>query len=409
METPPYMSEMSDLKEIDREAVLQQTEQMLASSHFRTSRRYPAFLRYVIQETLDGHAELLKERTIGIEVFGRTPSFDTSGDSIVRVAAAEVRKRLALYYQNEGLQDKLHIDLPSGSYVAHFRWVDDPVTSSRPEVATLPATEAGLPFSRIFRWKWKRPAFLVGLIALAAVAAYFGLLYANWQRTRIDLLSPLLKSSQEIILCIGTPSLKENQPGSENLAIDALGQPTTNNTLLPLADAMAFTRFQIYLHDHGKPNRLQLARKTEFNDLRGGPVILIGALDNPWTMRLANKLRFRFVGTDAEEGEIVDSQAKPEKIWKVDFRVPYSDRSQDYAIIAITYDDTLGQPLVIAAGIGPNGTMAASEFLMNQTSLETLKKMAPKQWSGRNLEAVLSTQVIQGNSGLPQVVAAEFW
>ena len=121
MSTSPPLSKMAEMPHKEKEAALLQTERLLSSSHFRTSRRYTALLRYVVQQTLDAHADTLKERTLGVEIFEREPGFDTAGDSIVRVAAAEVRKRITQYYQEEGHEDELRIDLPSGSYVPRFR------------------------------------------------------------------------------------------------------------------------------------------------------------------------------------------------------------------------------------------------------------------------------------------------
>ena len=89
---------------------------------FATSRRSVAFLRYVVEQTLEGSAELLKERTIGVEVFGRDPSYDTGGDHIVRTSATELRKRLAIYYGDERHKTELRIGLLPGSYVPKFAW-----------------------------------------------------------------------------------------------------------------------------------------------------------------------------------------------------------------------------------------------------------------------------------------------
>ena len=95
MATPSKWTELAQLSFADKDAVQLQMERLRASSHFKNSRRYTDLLRFVVQQTLEGHSDILKERTLGIEVFGRELSFDTSGDSIVRVAAAEVRKRIA--------------------------------------------------------------------------------------------------------------------------------------------------------------------------------------------------------------------------------------------------------------------------------------------------------------------------
>ncbi len=69
------------------------------SAPFRNSKRYPAFLRYVVEQELNGASSELKERTIAIEVFGKDPYYDPAVDPVVRISAGEVRKRLAQYYQ----------------------------------------------------------------------------------------------------------------------------------------------------------------------------------------------------------------------------------------------------------------------------------------------------------------------
>ena len=79
-----------------------QLDRILSSAVFGTSKRYPAFLRFVVETTLDGHSECLKERTIGVEVFNRSADYDTNSDHVVRSAAGEVRRRLAQYYVQPG-------------------------------------------------------------------------------------------------------------------------------------------------------------------------------------------------------------------------------------------------------------------------------------------------------------------
>lgn len=406
-------TEAAEISSAEKEAVNLQVDRLLSSSHFRNSRRYTDLLRFVVHQTLEGRADSLKERTLGIEVFGREPNFDTAGDSIVRVAAAEVRKRLAQYYQEEGHEQELRIDLPSGSYVAHFRRPPAPPPAAVEAEAAAPLRAISEP-SPVPKLGISARSLQISLLTIVCMGIAFGILLATRYLTRHDaqkvLFDPFWKSPHDVTLCVGSPLLAENQPGAEGpAAARVLGEPTANNTVLPFADAIAISRLQILLNNRGKPSRVQLARATTFSDLRAGPTILIGALDNPWTMRLTGNLRFNFAGTDAEKGEIVDSNGKSGQRWTVDFHVPYSDRTQDYAVVAITHDPTLDQPLIVAAGIGPNGTMAASEFLLDADDLAALLRMAPAKWGGKNVEAVLATQVIQGNSGPPQVVATAFW
>src|ERR1700752_1610517 len=78
--------------------VRNQLARLLASPLFHHSKHYPSFLRYVVNETLDGHGSHLKERALGVEVFGRGADYDTNADPVVRTSACEVRKRIAQYY-----------------------------------------------------------------------------------------------------------------------------------------------------------------------------------------------------------------------------------------------------------------------------------------------------------------------
>ena len=403
------LEELQYLSQEDKEAVLRQTERLVSSIHFRNSRRYTDLLRFVVEKTLAGQSEILKERTLGVEVFQREPTFNTAGDSIVRVAAAEVRKRIAQYYQEEGRERELRIDLPSGSYVAHFLRPHPPTPNPSPVMeAVQPAAPAEPPFAEKSRssirarFTWASCLLIVAASVILLNGWLIGLPVRN-----AGILQSFWKNPHDAVVCIGVP-LQVTAPGNDNAAAAALGQPAANNTVIPFGDALTLSLVQSLLAERHKANRVQLSRLTTFNDLRTGPVVLIGAFDNSWTMMLTAKLRFRLAGSDGTQGYIVDSRSKDVN-WSVDFHVPYSDRTQDYAIVAITHDDTLDQPLIVVAGIGPNGTVAAGEFLMNKANLEAVSRLAPHGWGGKNVEIVLATQVIQGNAGPPRVVASEYW
>ena len=107
--------------EQDRERVLQQMERLLETTHFRNSRRYPALLRFIVEETLAGRGGFLKERLLGVQVFGRPGDYDTASDPVVRVTVAEIRKRIAQYYYDEGHAHELRIELLPGRYEPEFR------------------------------------------------------------------------------------------------------------------------------------------------------------------------------------------------------------------------------------------------------------------------------------------------
>ncbi len=93
---------------------------VLNGPSFRGSPRSRAFLRFVTEETLNGRGDSLKERTIGAAVLGRNPTYDTGADSVVRVRANDVRKRLAAYYSDSSPKAGWRIELSAGSYVPQF-------------------------------------------------------------------------------------------------------------------------------------------------------------------------------------------------------------------------------------------------------------------------------------------------
>src|SRR5579872_6124387 len=105
---------------------------ILNSQEFRSSNRSKEFLKYVVENTVAGHGDMLKERTIGIDVYGRPTSYDPSDDATVRVKAGEVRKRLDRYYASEGRGQRLRIELPAGTYTPVFRVVEPSEPTSAP-------------------------------------------------------------------------------------------------------------------------------------------------------------------------------------------------------------------------------------------------------------------------------------
>src|ERR1039457_1621957 len=128
-------------------------QQILASPVFHGSKRCQQFLEYVCAKSLAGEAGALKERTVAVEVFGRPPHIDLGEDTIVRVGAREVRKRLAQFYVTaEGALSEIRIDLPSGSYAPEFRYI-----TVLPERPAPPAPPVALPPPRNHR----KPVVLV--------------------------------------------------------------------------------------------------------------------------------------------------------------------------------------------------------------------------------------------------------
>jgi hypothetical protein len=177
---------------------------------------------------------------------------------------------------------------------------------------------------------------------------------------------------------------------------------------LVLPDVIALSRIVGFLGKAGRDYSLQGALSTNLTDLRRGPTVLIAAFDNPWTMRLLEPLRFHLVWHDGKP--CIDDRQHPEqRDWYVDFREQYSKLTQDFAIVARFRDATTDETTMVAAGIGENGTIAAGEFVTSPVFLERLSRQLPAGWRKKNVEAVLATQVIEGTSCPPRIVAYHVW
>ena len=101
-------------------SVREALESIISSDTFAASKRCQDFLRLVVEHALVGEVDDLRERMIGVEMFGRPVDYDTSNDAVVRVRATEVRKRLAQYYAQTPPAPVVRIELPPGSYVPEF-------------------------------------------------------------------------------------------------------------------------------------------------------------------------------------------------------------------------------------------------------------------------------------------------
>src|SRR5579883_16369 len=131
-----YADNQGSQAPIPRKEIEVELEAVLQSAEFRGSKRCQEFLRFVVDETLNGLPNGLKERTIGIGVFGREAAYDTNEDGTVRIKASEVRKRLTLYYAGTGKDSAMRIELPIGSYVPTFSRIRAAAAESEPMLPT---------------------------------------------------------------------------------------------------------------------------------------------------------------------------------------------------------------------------------------------------------------------------------
>jgi hypothetical protein len=388
-----------------REVVSEQLERILSSPVFRNSKRYAAVLTYIVEQTLAGNAEQLKERTIGVDVFGREPDYDTASDHVVRSAMAEVRKRLAQYYQGNNCQNELHLELQPGSYVPQFRSMAVPVAL---EGAPARVEEHGPRYAPKLRWLAVGSA--AGILLISAGLLFRARTSAN--DAVANFWGPVLRSPGPILLCIG--NLEGGKAAGSYASPSDLGMLSMGDfhhlpsQTIHVSDAIALAKFAGFLEARNKSWRIAAQSEANFGDLRNGPAILIGLMNNDWTERLVGSVRYRAQKIAPRKVAIRDMQNPSKEDWSMDYSTPLLSVTRDYALVLRVFDPNTAQTVVTAAGISIFGTLAAAEFLTDPGELRALNGIAAG-WEKKNLEIVLSTEVVRAKSGRPRIVAAQVW
>lgn len=406
----------------DRHDIDRQVQRILQHPLFNQSKRLPAFLRYIVNESLiQGGEGAAKERTLGIEVFGRKPDYDNNSDPIVRVTASELRKKLAQYYYEDGHGDEIRIELPPGAYLPRFRRslagdfaAADQAETLRLEVPAIvaaahEATEAtiedsnsapGVPASSPGHSpSWRRAAGGVCLLLLLIAAVFTA---RSWRQSRsLDgFWARIVQDSDRIFIVM--PVI-----GSDDTNVaDRVLRNVSAKPALSLEDTNMAVRVASQLEKHEGNYQLVSSSEVTLDQLRVGPSVLIGALDNIWTMRLAQELPFVFEeAPDHKTGRIVDSTSADRKSWSVDIDKPHTRISHDYGIVARYRNRLTGRPTVVVAGISSQGTQAAGE-LVTSSEYESIRAIASKS---ANFEVVVETEAVDGHSGPPRIVAQRTW
>jgi len=398
-------------------------ERVLASHQFHGSRRCQLLLRHITERTLQGDTAGLKERSLGVSVFGRSPDYDTSQDPVVRATAAEIRKKLAQFYQEPGHESETRIGLQPGSYIAELH-VDHGAPAEVPPAQVVVPAPAVVPApTGLFRSRSFRIGAICGAAALAAVA----LLALPWRQSDLDRFwRPILKTPGPVLVCVGQPIAYNLRSAAAQDAIQAEATVEENSpqegaipkkdlVILPgryvaLGDSLCLVRLTSFLDKFAKPYRIRGERSTTFADLRENAAVMIAAFDNQWTQRAAGPLRFTFVKDSAHETDMVrDSQHPENNEWRLVGAWPHWEISHDYVVVTRVLRGPTDHPLLSAAGITEYGTRAAGEFLSTPEYFEEAVSRLPRHWEEKNLQIVLYVPVVGRVPGHPQVLAAQAW
>jgi hypothetical protein len=393
------------------------------------------FLRYLVERALDGSGHQLKERTIGVEVFGRDATYDTGNDAIVRVSANGVRKRLLAHYAQADLgrePGSVQISLPAGSYMLEFH-----ILPPERDEAALPEPPGRRPSPlssvRAPRWRW--PAAAWAVIGVLAVACGMLAWYNRQLMSRVppapgmEFLPWSQFGSQKVVRVALTDSnytIYCNVVAKRGLTLDEyLGEQWTGdfgpglasvssrsgNQYTSVVSAVAASRVSAMLETTGRTALLVPARKLQMEQFKGEqPVILLGsALANPWAEVFRDSLtfvievdpvtRFQYVGNHGPlPGEPARWQPTPAT----------ASPGIAYAILSLIPNLTGKGWVLLVAGTSAEGTGAASELLTDPARLRkelTARGINP---TGRvqKLELLLRVQSQGMDSRHYQVIAS---
>jgi hypothetical protein len=398
--------------DLDRDAIREQAERILASSVFRNSRRNSSLLRHVVDRALEGRPEELKERNIGVDVFARAADYDTNTDHVVRSVAGEVRRRLAQYYMEPGHEAELRIDLQAGSYIPQFRiMAERPALAPSAITVDQPVDHLSYPGKR--GWAERIPkrrfvAIAAGVLLFVGAGSILAARFTSTPSALEKFWNPFFASSNAAMLCFGGGG-QANPAADANLDLSISDFEHLPFRRMHTLDAVAVADLAGLLQANRKPYRIvNRASSTSFRDLQAGPFVLVGGMNNEWTLRLTSGLRFSFE-KQPNGARVTDKQNPANTGWAVDFTTPIAQFNRDYAIVSRVRDPKTEQTVVVVAGIGSWGTLAAGEFVTKPEHLEKLEKLAPRHWDQGNVQVVLATDVIRGSSGPPIVLSAHFW
>jgi len=397
--------------ELDRTLVRQELASILASPHFSHSKRYPALLGYVVEKALIGQSDRIKERNIGVEVFHRPLDYDTNNDTVVRYTAGEIRKRLTLYYHEKGEEASVQIVIPTGSYVPEFyRPVEAPATSEPQSVTVSPITGpastllAPIAVKRSGRRSRVRMFVAFALFCLVAASVLVSTIRTEkfHRQTALDeFWGPVLGDRKTSALISTGGVVFDLNPFSRTATADKNSQ----YPFVSMQMAAAIARLSSMVERYGVEYQVQPAAPTTLTEMRERPLLLVGAYNNPWTLRFLTPLRFSF--SPEPDEAIVDREHKDVR-WARDRSIHYGN-ADDYALFGRFRDTTTDSIVVFVAGIGRNGTEAAAQFVTSPHYMGLLEERIGPDLPNKNIEVVLKINVVEGKTGAPSIQAVHVW
>ena len=416
---------------------------------FKGSPRSAQFLEYIIWHSAAGKMADLKERTIGVELFGRSPAYDTGEDAIVRVTASDVRKRLVQHYSGVGNASEFRITLPSGGYVPELIRIPRMGTDDLAHQLPLAGNPVELPVPRSvplvaredathFDWKyWILP--ILGIIALTTGIALSIMnppvrAITAGKRVKGSSSAPwatLFDGSRRVLIVASDPNIEEIQrisrsslslsdyanqsylpPGTSNLSPSQISfmKEILRGNKISAFDGSIIANLASLMTPGQNRLLVKAARNFRVKDLQTDEnlVFLGSPRSNPWTSMFDPILDFRFAFNTQTQRESIRNvhSGKGESSEYIPTAGGF-DTGESYAIISVFHNPGYGGRVLIIAGASGEGTEAAGNLVADPARwAATLQSCHLTQDASRqSLQVLLHLETMAGSPSTVNTVA----
>jgi len=427
-------------------------KELIDGAVFRSSHRSGQFLSYIVEQAIAGHFESLKERVIGVEVFGRSPSYDTGDDAIVRVTASDVRRRLLQHYGKYGANSEFRIVLPLGSYIPEIirrprtkvdLYAPDAGQHHQSKVArqgpsqNLISSSDPTQESRISRIRNGIPllglGFVLTALNLVVGVAMFWTTHASIPATVPAAVLPwptFFNSPNSTHLITSDPNIAEIQ-GFTGGQISVSDYANHNyipepNTLTPdidrfcrvilrgdkaaAVDTVIAVNIAQIAQASSRKIKVHAARNVQLSDLKTDDnFILLGSpRSDPWSALFSDELDFRFVFDKDSKQEIIRN-VHPH-LHELPSYIPTAPgwaTGQSFALIAFVKNPDQNGHVLLLAGENREGTEAAGRLVTDLARFsDALQKCGvPPSGPLQHFELLLRLNMMAGSPNNVDVVA----
>jgi len=414
----------------------EELRRILRSKYFASSPKKSRFLEFVSEQTFIGNGDKLNEYLIGVEVYDRGPEFDSQRDPIVRVQAHEIRRLLKKYYEEDGKDSLVRLDLPSGAYVPVFArtsaerapiadlWTGSAVPRSRPGIrlhlaVTLTLAALCMVLSTMLIAKWR-----AGKTHPAQVVKLPEELEWFWH--------PFLPPADGPLIVIPNHPLLRAAHEGDSAQTLTTGHEIPKSQIPEFRDTIHFRELKRFLFvpsltdftsvgetvgvvslchlffQVGQPCRLQQSRLVNLEEIKANNAILLGG-NQSWSGRVFLNIEgFHFQG-----GVILNRNPWPgeQAVYKPEFDPITNQLRRDYALVLMLPNERSDNRVLLIYGVYTQGSQAAIEYLINPERMSDLRKalmnLSPDHHTiPAYFQALLTTSVenaVPGNTTLVAV------